>query len=287
VWPLLCYVVYFSALYTWRHSVVIDVSYIKSEVLWTKQAQFFVGAVNIHLRNAFGYCNASYVREQLDEALHAEENLDFLQNSLMYGSEAMKVRPGIHTSNEIYHLAMVDGCIPDSPKYYPFADCTTNFYGGIFGKGFMQGFREHGHITRELIAELEAQLHADPTLSSMCDPSGALNDGRMRDLDQMRWRYMAAGLASFAKIRLDEATRVFDNFQVSNIVITVATILALQLFYGSIYNRMIQNLDKEIKNVRLLLLLFPDEVSKQVPAIVNAGRELLSDASSVTSGSSS
>jgi hypothetical protein len=49
---------------------------------------------------------------------------------------------------------------------------------------------------------------------------------------------------------------------------------------------MIRLVDSEIKNVRNLLLLFPDEVSRLLPAVVAAGRELMKDNHS-SSGTSS
>jgi len=285
VWPLLCYVAYFGALYSWRHSVADEVRYIKSEVLWTKQTQFYTGEVNILLHNAFSYCIPEFVEHALNESKAVEDSLEFLQNSLMYGSERTTLRAGIHVSDDIYKLAMVDGCTENNGFFYSYNDCKNTFYNGIFGKGFMQGFREFVHLARELIQEQRTILENDPTLTTNCDPLIGLNSVNMVTVDQMRWRYIAAGFAQFANIRIQEASAMFESFQVANIVITVMTIIALQIFYNSLYKRMIANMDKEIKNVRLLLLLFPDEVSKQVPAIINAGKELLSDAASVSSGS--
>ena len=41
---------------------------------------------------------------------------------------------------------------------------------------------------------------------------------------------------------------------------------------GFLLSSVILRLDRDIKNVRMLLLLFPDEIVGVVPAIVNAGR---------------
>lgn len=44
----------------------------------------------------------------------------------------------------------------------------------------------------------------------------------------------------------------------------------------------VRRLDRDIKNVRMLLLLFPDDVSNVVPALVDAGRGAVSQGSVVT-----
>jgi hypothetical protein len=69
-------------------------------------------------------------------------------------------------------------------------------------------------------------------------------------------------------------------FQVSSVAITVLSVVALAAFYAGVYAPLIAWLDADIKGVRLLLLLFPDEVTRSVPAVVAAGRQLLADATS-------
>lgn len=110
-----------------------------------------------------------------------------------------------------------------------------------------------------------------------------LNGYEVNVIDQMRWRYVTAGLVRMSQVRLSEAESLFGTFRTINIAATVCSIIALQIFYSSVYKRMISGLDKEIKNVRMLLLLFPDEVSENVPAIIKAGSELISDSTSVNS----
>jgi len=66
-------------------------------------------------------------------------------------------------------------------------------------------------------------------------------------------------------------------------LLAAGSIVALLLAYFAIYRPLIIRLDTEIKNVRSLLLLFPDEVSRGVPAIIEHSREMLKDAASVVS----
>jgi hypothetical protein len=52
------------------------------------------------------------------------------------------------------------------------------------------------------------------------------------------------------------------------------------VYYFAFYSPIIARLDRDIKNVRMLLLLFPDEVSSVVPAIIDVARDMLSKADS-------
>lgn len=284
--PLLCYVVYFAAVYDWRHMESVSIRNIKAEMLWTKQAEFYTGLNNIYLRDAVGYCDPDFVERSLNLTTSSSNYLEFLQNGLLYGYDDMLLRPGIHLSTDIYNLAMVDGCFEPNNDAYNLSSCEKTFYDGIFGKGFQQGFREYLYLNREVIQGARDSLLMDPALSTTCKEYQSLDSNILKNIDEMRWRYLLAGLAEFTKIRLDLSDSLFDNFIAANIAITILTILALQIIFSVLYKPMIRSMDKEIKNVRLLLLLFPDEVSRQVPAIIAAGKELLSDSASVSSGSS-
>ena len=104
--------------------------------------------------------------------------------------------------------------------------------------------------------------------------------------------YVAAGAKAHAQIRQEEAISTLTNFTSLNVLVTLAAIAALFAFYAAAYAPMIRRLDREIKQVRGLLLLFPDSVSRAVPAILNHGREMLQSGTSggsvvpVSSGSS-
>ena len=52
-------------------------------------------------------------------------------------------------------------------------------------------------------------------------------------------------------------------------------ILALVVLYGLYYRTMVKSLDEDIKSVRGLLLLLPDEVAKNVPAVLDYSRQLM------------
>jgi len=283
--PVICYSIYFAAVYQWRYSASREARNMKAEILWSKQAQVYTGLTNMYLRDAVAYCDPTFMQYSLNMTASSRNNLEYLQNALMYGADEMALRPGIQLSPEVYNLALVNGCVSNNDDAYNISTCQTSFYHGIFGNGFMQGCREFLHLTKQVIESTRTLIANDPSLSS-CNPSLLLNSKIINDIDQMRWRYIQAGLTEFTRLRLDMSNTILDNFLVANIIVTISTIVALQIFYTTLYKPMIRTMDKEIKNVRLLLLLFPDEVSKQVPAIIAAGKEILSDTASVASGAS-
>ena len=91
----------------------------------------------------------------------------------------------------------------------------------------------------------------------------------------MQCTYSADGfpplLHTASSIRLSEATTTISTFLTADILVTCLSIVTLFIYYFALYKPIIRHLDRDIKNVRLLLLLFPDDVSNVVPAIIDAG----------------
>lgn len=68
-----------------------------------------------------------------------------------------------------------------------------------------------------------------------------------------------------------------NSFISALLLACLACIAALGVFALAIYVPTIARLDRDIKMVRVLLLLFPDKVSTKVPAILAVARELQGD----------
>lgn len=106
-------------------------------------------------------------------------------------------------------------------------------------------------------------------------PSRQIESGQAWKIHQLGLNFLAAGYQEHARIRLAEAIDYLQAFGSLNIVVTIIAIVSLLLFYYITYRPMIRRLDSEIKKVRILLLLFPDEVARNVPAVLNYSRNLL------------
>lgn len=60
-----------------------------------------------------------------------------------------------------------------------------------------------------------------------------------------------------------------------DILATAASLVALLLLYAFFYRPLIMSLDEDIKSVRNLLLLLPDEVARNVPAVLEYSQALM------------
>ncbi len=242
-----------------------------------------VGQSNYHVRNLLTYCDPVFVKDQHDkfEALVADLEAD--QDALLYGDDERHVRPLLKVSAPHFHLFMEDGCV--STPLYTMESCRATFFDGLVGKGLQGAYKQYVQLAQKTLDErYEASKSPGCTLEDV-------NTGVPTVLERLAERYLAAGFNTAARLTVANINSYLDTFKVLNILITVASLLALIIFFFVIYAPMIRRMDTEIKNVRYLLLLFPDEVSRVVPAIIAAGRELLKDGhisagSSVASGSS-
>ena len=103
-------------------------------------------------------------------------------------------------------------------------------------------------------------------------------------IHELGLNYLPAAARQYSRIRIAEAQNTLTDFTSLNTVVTVCSVLALVLFYFAVYAPMIRRLDREIKQVRGLLLLFPDAVARAVPAILDHSREMLSGGGAAAGG---
>lgn len=95
---------------------------------------------------------------------------------------------------------------------------------------------------------------------------------------QLSFTFLAAGLYRHSMIRNLEAEAALTSFTQLNIVSTLVALLSLAAIFTCVYAPTIRRLDRDIKQARALLLLFPDNVARAVPAIAAHGRELAAGA---------
>jgi hypothetical protein len=88
--------------------------------------------------------------------------------------------------------------------------------------------------------------------------------------------YLPAGLATLTDVVVSESFELINAGMNVDIIAVIISIGALFGFYFLLYAPLVIHLDNEIKRTRFLLLLFPEEVAKGVPAVVKAGRKLVS-----------
>lgn len=91
---------------------------------------------------------------------------------------------------------------------------------------------------------------------------------------QLGEKYLFYGFEVFEEYVIADALSIMSSFLSNLLLSTLLCILALALFATFIYMPTISRLDRDIKSVRYLLLLFPDNVSSRVPVILAVAHEL-------------
>lgn len=243
--------------------------YGKSEVFYAHQVEFMVGQSHYNVRNVLSSCDQEFVLDQHTRFERLTSIMEILQDGLLYGDESRQLRPLAKISSSHFQLFMKNGCVDNRDELYTMADCKHHFYDGIVGKGLQAAYKEYVALAQKTIDERH-----DAVLAENCTLADA-NAGTPRIMEQLAERYLSVGFMKASELTTSMINDSLKGFQAIDIVVTVGSLLALVVFYFAVYSPMIRRLDREIKNVRELLLLFPDELAKIVPAIVQAGKDLL------------
>jgi hypothetical protein len=259
----------------WRQQVVQFSIFAKADVLWSKQVQFYISQINFNMRNALAYCYPVVAHANYEEAMSSAQLAEEIQDALLYGDASRDLRAGLQISPATFELFLRDGCIENGGYWYTMDQCKNTFYNGLVGKGLQSTFKEYVQLVRRLMTKRLIELESGSCESDNLDTGDALT------VQQFSEQYLAAGFQQASELRSQESLDYLSQFASLNILVTIMSIISLFLFYFIVYAPMISRLDHEIKMVRMLLLLFPDQVARCTPAIVAASREMLKDTGSV------
>jgi hypothetical protein len=277
-WPILLLCAYYLGTWAWKRDLAATSEYSKSELFYAHQMQFLVGQSNFHVRNIIVSCDPAFVAAEADLFHSIADEMEHVQDSLLYGNEDEHIRPLLKISPAHFTLMMENGCVPGSPLY-DYATCRGEgpnpFFDGLVGKGLQGAYKQYLQLTRKVVQD-RFDL-SRPASSVACTP-GNFVSGSGFLIDQLANHYLAAGFGRSADNTREDADALLDRFRAADIIITCASIIALFFFYYFVYSPHIVGMDREIKKVRHLLLLFPDDVARQVPAIVEVSRKLLTHA---------
>lgn len=194
-------------------------------------------------------------------------------DSLMYGDQARHTRAGLQISPTAFHLYMENACVENKGWYYNMTDCQTFSDGILYRNGLMPGVKSYVQLARRLLKLCDDNRQTAYILKQL--PDAVLGE-------DYSVNFLPPAMQFGADSRYSECVSYLQAFASDNVVVTVASISALLAAYIIVYRPLISRLDSEIKNVRALLLLFPDEVSRAVPAILSFSREMMKDTASIT-----
>lgn len=307
LWPIAACMILFVAVFLYKDSVLEISRHMRAEVLWSREAEFFIRQAVFRLRFGLSYCDTAFALDNLDKAEQVMTLEEPLVDEVLYGSTSesgagtgggqmlldsgaqRNLRPGLQVSDVTRRLFLEYGCVspseesqeasdavaPDDPLPYAQAECEA-FYSGVLSKGLLAAFKSYTGLVRKLAASRRAYLQAvqDSNGTMVCQPAD-LSDPDVTNTYALGMTFLAPGFKEAADGRESEAFSTLNGFIAAVVAITVLAVFALSNFYVWVYRLHIQRLDAEIKNVRLLLLLFPDEVAKVVPAFLAASKDMM------------
>jgi hypothetical protein len=199
-----------------------------------------------------------------------------LQDALLFGNEDRALRAGLQTSPATADLFLRSSCIDNNHMYYDMHECQQTFMDGLLSKvGLRAALTEYLQIAKQVMDERAVQLQSNNcTFYSMTDGLG-------NQLSQLGDFMLHPAFQRASEIRFNEGMDALNSFMSLDIALTVMLLLALVVVYWIVYLPIVAALDLEMKRCRELLLLFPDEVARAIPAVIQAGRDMMSSAGRV------
>jgi hypothetical protein len=199
-----------------------------------------------------------------------------LQDALLFGNDDRALRAGLQTSPATADLFLRSSCIDNNQIYYDMHECQQTFMDGLLSKvGLRAALTEYLQIAKQVMDERAVQLQSNNcTFYSMTDGLGY-------QLSQLGDFMLHPAFQRASEIRFNEGMDALNSFMSLDIALTVMLLLALVVVYWIVYLPIVAALDLEMKRCRELLLLFPDEVARAIPAVIQAGRDMMSSAGRV------
>ena len=311
VWPIAVFLAYYLGAFLWRRTVVTRAEAAHTASLWTAELQLVAPLSGYLLRNALFYDEPRWVAENLNLTAAYAAALAQLADNVAYGNAAMGLPSALGTNQDAYNVLLVNGCVHNEVSadecenyganascvyYYVYDYCykppqVTDqsypvFYYGVVGTGLLPTIQQYVLLVQAAVASRAAELTrtGGGTLAplSVLDATigipGVLSPTDFDALDRMTDAYLPAGLGALADATRSASVNVITSFTSTDVLVTALSFVALVLLYVGYYVPTITALDADLKRTRFLLLLFPEEVARNVPAVVNAGRKLIEGA---------
>jgi len=150
----------------------------------------------------------------------------------------------------------------------------------VMTKGLLGAFRAYTDLGRRLIAERTLDIGSPSCTAEDIDA----HNSEPRIMGELGSKFLAEAFQRSTRIRYDDSITFLDTFMSTYTTVVIISVLSTLLFWVGVYVPQMRRLDRDIKDVRLLLLLFPDEVARSVPAIIKAGQEMMKEAGGARTG---
>jgi hypothetical protein len=296
LWPIFIFVAYYIGMYIQRASVADMASTARISVQWTAELEVLVPSVGYAFRNAVIYSDLKFTKLWLHDLEYHVDFLDYVIGAITYGDDKVGLPSLVSTSKGAFQLLMKDACLENilsdeecarfgepSGCYssYSMALCKKPydsidvnrpvFASGVVGTGLTSAVLFFSRLVNNVLRDRRIEY----------DTFGFYNETNLNQntdltiISEMASKYLTKALSELTNILVEEVKASVNAAMEIDILAVVFSILALIGFYFFLYDPLVGKLDKEIKRTRFLLLLFPEEVAKGVPAVVAAGKKLM------------
>jgi hypothetical protein len=299
LWPILCFVAYYTGMYFQRASVADLEETSQVLVHWVVELEVLVPAVGFAFRNAALFTETNYTNNWLGVFEERLNFLDLVSESVTFGNKDLDLPSIISKSPGAFALLMENGCVDNTvadeecamagaaPGCYYFynlelckkptesIDATRPvFASGIVGTGLLPAIQYLSRLLHETVVNRKNERDAGAYIS---EDIFLMHDDEYGHIQLLTNNYLPAGLAALTDVVVTESIDTINAGMNVDIIAVIISIGALFGFYFLLYSPLVIHLDNEIKRTRFLLLLFPEEVAKGVPAVVKAGRKLVAN----------
>jgi hypothetical protein len=148
-------------------------------------------------------------------------------------------------------------------------------------QGLQAAFTRFLQLAEEIAMERSEQID-----KGECVPVPVQNplDPRTERMERMSTDFLSFGFGFNSDVHHVDLDTFLHTFLSYDIMSTVASCIALVMFYVAIYRPLILRLDAEIKSVRKLLLLFPDQIARNVLAIADGASGIIAAGGALSVG---
>jgi hypothetical protein len=298
LWPVVCFVAYYTGMYFQRSSVADMATSTRASMQWTVELEVLVPSVGFAFRNALLFHEPLFTEKWLTVLEERVNFLEYVVEAVAYGDNSMNLPSLITSSHGSSSLLIDNGCVdstltpndcalggkePGCTYFYPISSCKKPvdsidinnkvFASGVVGTGLLPGIQQLSRQIRTVIRGRKTSFKRD---GGVYDEEDILDHGDELDVvNKLCATYLPAGLDALSGTVLEESTEMINLSMSIDILAVICSIIALIGFYLFLYAPLVLRLDNEIKRARFLLLLFPEEVAKLTPAVIEAGHKLV------------
>lgn len=268
IFPLAIYCLFFAGAFLWRSSAAATATALRAEVLWMRQAEALVCSAAASGRLLLQVEDDATFAAQLQRAEGAIEGLQWAVSAVLNGDASAGTRAALSSSPVVQTLWKENGCTT-SPLYSA-ASCPA-FAQGLITKG-LSGALARAAVDAKSLWRLRASLLREGRLA---EARALLGDAAFQaDVRPLLEGFLPGGLASSTAALLKAAEAQLDGALGIELLLAVVSLIALLGGYAAIYERRVWAMDAEIKQLREVMLLLPDEVATLVPSFAEAAARL-------------